>query len=564
MRALHRATLSLYTDLSPEGVLTRVVQAAKDLASARYAALGIPDGEGGLETFITLGMEEQTERAIPHRPLGMGLIGEMFRIGRSIRIPEIAEHPASIGFPPGHPIMHSFLGVPITAYGRSLGQIYLTDKIGAPAFDEEDQRLIEMLAAHAAAAIENARLHNQVLTSRKELAQRNEELALINTMATAVGSTMDLDTLLDTMLKRVIELFEAGVGEIHIRDEHEAGFSRAVHRGGQVPSLWKVDRFRPGQGLPGTVAKSGSPVWTNRLGPEAEQLSEDVVAAGLGTLVGVPLAGRGHVVGVLTLAFAGERSISESELGLLNAVGTGVGIAVENARLYRQARRLAVLEERERIGMDLHDGIIQSIFAVGLILDYARGLADESPAAVTERLSEAMDGLNAVIRDIRAYILDLQPARFDRTDLDEGLRLLLREFKANTLAETELRVDIEALNHLNRESSATLLHIAQEALGNAGKHARPARVEVALEHRNGQVVLTVQDNGRGFAIDQKQTTLGHGLSNMAERARQAGGEFEIASTPGSGTVVTARLPAPVLRKAARKGNSGRGKRAPAL
>jgi len=548
MRALHRATLSLYADLSPERVLQRIVQAARDLAGARYAALGIP-GEGGeLEMFITAGIDPEDARRIPHRPVGKGLIGEMQRVGRSIRVPEIADHPASIGFPPGHPPMHSFLGVPIAAFGRPLGQIYLTDKRDAPAFSEEDQQLIEMLAAHAAAAIENSKLHNQVVKSQAELSQRNEELGLINTMATAVGSTMDLDTLLDTMLQRVIDQFEAGVGEIFLREEMGASYARAVHRGSSVTSLWKVDRLRGAEGILGLVAKSGEPVWTNSLASEVEFLADEAIAAGLGTLVAVPLTARGQVVGVLSLGFSGQRSLSDSDLGLLTAVGAGVGIAVENARLYRQARRLAVLEERERIGMDLHDGIIQSIYAVGLTLEYTRMLVNDDPASVAPKLAEAVDGLNAVIRDIRAYILDLQPTRFDKGTLDEGLRLLLREFKANTLAETELNVDIEALEALNRESSAVLFHITQEALANAGKHARASRVVVNLQRRNARIELEVRDNGRGFSIDEKQSTLGHGLSNMSERARQAGGEFEIASSPGSGTVVTVRLPAMGKRK----------------
>jgi len=342
------------------------------------------------------------------------------------------------------------------------------------------------------------------------------------------------------------------VGEIFLREESGATFMRAVHRGSSAAALWRVDRFRGQEGILGLVAKSGEPVWTNSLASEAEYLAEEVVAAGLGTLVAVPLTSRGQVVGVLSLGFSGERAVSDSELGLLTAVGAGVGIAVENARLYRQARRLAVLEERERIGMDLHDGIIQSIYAVGLTLEYTRMLVQDDPVSVGPKLAEAVDGLNAVIRDIRAYILDLQPARFDKGTLDEGLRLLLREFKANTLSETELNVDVEALDGLTRDSSATLFHVTQEALANAGKHARPSRVAVSLRRRNARVELEVRDNGRGFSIDEKRSTLGHGLSNMSERARQAGGEFEIASSPGGGTVVTVRLPATGKRRMTEK------------
>lgn len=542
MRALHRATLRLYSDLSLEGVLQRIAHEAKELVAARYAALGIPDGHGGLETFMTLGLSEDEERRILHRPRGKGLIGEILRTGKSIRIPEIADHTKAAGFPKGHPRMHSFLGVPISAYGRSVGQIYLTDKVGAAEFSEEDQQLIEMLAAHAAAAIENARLHRQVLGSRAELGQRNEELALVNSLASAVGSSMELDELQDLMLERVIELFEAGAGEIFLREEQEGFFRLAIHRGPVPGAFWEGDHFHVGEGIVGSVAKSGKTVWTNDLTAEARFHREAVVQAGFRTLVAVPLTARGSVVGVLALAFLDERSITPNDMGLLEAVGAGVGIAVENARLYRQARRLAVLEERERIGMDLHDGIIQSIYAVGLTLEYTRMLIAEDPAGVLRRLEEAIYGLNAIIRDIRAYILDLQPARFQAASVGESLKLLVREFKANTLAEAELQMDEEALNEVDSESGAVLLHIAQEALANAGKHARATRVLVSVRRVDGRVALQVIDNGRGFNLRQKQVALGHGLSNMSERARQVGGEVEIVSSPGGGTTVTVRLP----------------------
>ncbi len=542
MRALHRATLSLYSDLSLDGVLQRIMQAAQELSGARYAALGIPGDKGDLEKFIFLGLSEEDAQKMAELPTGKGLLGEALRTGRSLRIPEISDDPSSIGFPPGHPHMRSLLGVPIAAYGRPLGHIFLTDKQNATEFSEEDQQLIEMLAAHAAAAIENARLHRQVLGSQAELTQRNEELALVNSMASAVGSSMDLDDLMEVMLERVTGLFEAAAGEIFLREEGENIFRLAIHRGLAPAAFWETDRFRVGEGIIGAVAETGKPAWSINLADEPRFLRKAVVEAGFGTLVAVPLTARGRVVGILSLAFLGERPISPNDLGLLEAVGAGVGIAVENARLYRQARRLAVLEERERIGMDLHDGIIQSIYAVGLTLDYARMLVREDPRDVASRLEEAIDGLNAVIRDIRAYILDLQPARFQKADLAEGLGTLIREFKANTLAEAELQIEPEVLGNLDRVTSAALLRIAQEALANAGKHAHASRVLVSLRQLDGRIALHVIDNGRGFDPRKRKTTLGHGLSNMSERARQVGGELEVASSPGEGTTVTVWLP----------------------
>jgi len=542
MRALHRATLALYTDLTLEGVLHRITQSAKELANARYAAIGIPDGKGGLETFVTIGMREEEVRRIPHHPVGKGLIGEILRSGQSLRVREISRHPAASGFPAGHPIMHSFLGVPIAAYGRPIGQIYLTDRSDAAEFTEEDQQLIELLAAHSAAAIENARLYRQVLRSQGELSQRNEELGLMNNLGSAVASSMDLDELLQTLLENVMGLFEARAGEIYLREENEGAFRLAIHRGEPGDSFWQKERFHIDEGVVGRVGKSGESIWTSELKGDPALVRASLMSAGVGTLVATPLTARGRVVGVLTLAFDGERPRNPNQLGLLAAVGAGIGISVENARLYRQARRLAVLEERERIGMDLHDGIIQSIYAVGLTLEYTRLMAKEDPEGVFPKIEEAIGGLNAIIRDIRAYILDLQPARFQMATLREGLEMLLREFKANTLVEADLKIEPEALESLGKDAASALFHIVQEALANAGKHAKASHIWVSITSDDGRVALHVIDNGRGFDLQRERAQLGHGLQNMDERARQVGGDFEVASSPGEGTTITVRLP----------------------
>lgn len=540
--ALHRATLSLYSDLSLDGVLQRITSAARELVNARYAALGIPDDQGGLETFIAQGMSDEEIKRIPHKPEGKGLLGEMIRMGVSIRIPEIGQHPRASGFPPGHPEMHSFLGVPIAAYGRVLGQIYLTDKLDAPAFTEQDQRLIEMLAAHAAAAIENARLYRQVITSESELSQRNEELELMNSLGTAVSSAMELDRLLEIMLERVMELFEAQAGEIFLQDVTSGVFQMAVHRGEAEQAFWEIDRFRRGEGFVGKVAETGKPMWTDNLAQEPRFLRRSVVEQGFNSMVSVPLTARGRVNGVLSLAFREKRPFAQRELGLLEAVGSGVGIAAENARLYRQARRLAVLEERERIGMDLHDGIIQSIYAVGLTLDYIRLLVGEAPAQAADRLALAIDGLNAIIRDIRAYILDLQPTRLQAGDLAESFERLVREFKRDSLVEADLRIDEGAVAKLDHEAGETLFHIVQEALANVAKHAHATRVWISLISDGQGISLQVIDNGRGFDIQRTPSALGHGMVNMAERASGIGGEYEVLSSPGEGTTITVHLP----------------------
>ncbi len=542
MRALHRATLSLYTDLSLDGTLRRIVQAARELTHARYAALGVPDGRGGLATFLTEGMADEEIARIPHPPVGRGLIGEIYRTGRSIRVPDLTKHPRAAGFPAGHPGMRSFLGVPISAFGRPVGQIYLTERIGADEFSEEDQSLIEMLAAHAAAALENARLYRQVREREEELAHRNRELELVNSLSTAVSTAVELEPLLQGILDRVVTLFGARAGEVFLRAEDQNEFALAVHRGTTEAAFWEVSRFRTGEGFMGQVAATGKAMWTSNLEQEPAFLRQSIVEAGFGTLISVPLVARAQVVGIMSLAFQGERPLRLEEIGLLEAIGAGVGVAVENARLYRQARRVAVLEERERIAMDLHDGIIQSIYAVGLTLDSAKLQLQTDRRQSEAGMAQAMDRLNEVIRDIRAYILDLQPSRVRMDDLEGALGRLANEFRANTKVETELLADASVARELDPAGRSAMFHISQEALANAAKHAHATHVWVSLRGEDGNAVLQVIDNGLGFPADRTPALLGHGLSNIVDRGHAVGANVEIVSSPGEGTTVTVRLP----------------------
>jgi two-component system sensor histidine kinase DevS len=241
------------------------------------------------------------------------------------------------------------------------------------------------------------------------------------------------------------------------------------------------------------------------------------------------------------MAFLGKRPFSDREKGLIEAVGTAVGVGIESSRLNRQAKRVAILEERERIGMDLHDGIIQSIYAVGLTLDSIRVMIRDNPDAALEHLESAIDTLNANIRNIRAYILDLQPSRMGGTEFEEGLARLSREFKANTLVEVDLHVEGEAIKNLPGTTSQNLLQIAQEALANVAKHAQASKVMLTVRQMDGYIYLQIIDNGHGFDLKKQPELLGHGLSNMEQRARQLGGEFDIVSSPGEGTSITIRL-----------------------
>ena len=365
--AFNEATLTITAELALDRVLQRVAHLARELVNARYAALGIPDGNNGLEQFLTSGMSEEEIARMGHPPEGKGLLGALLHSTTPIRLPRIADDPRSAGFGEPHPEMTSFLGVPIISKSALLGMLYLTDKIGADEFSKDDEQLIVMLAAHAA-------------------------------------------------------------------------------------------------------------------------------------------------------------------------------IAIENARLYQQVQRLAVLEERERIGMDLHDGIIQSIYAMGLTLEYCNLLLDEDPPAAKTQLRQAISGLNDVIRDIRSYILDLRPQRFQGKDLPSGLFELIRAFRANTLIQAELEVDMDGDVALLQTQAAGLFHIAQEALANIAKHAHARQVSVRLSRDKAHVTLAVRDEGRGFDPARVAAYEGHGLRNMDARARALGGKLLVESALGKGTIVKAIVP----------------------
>jgi signal transduction histidine kinase len=235
-------------------------------------------------------------------------------------------------------------------------------------------------------------------------------------------------------------------------------------------------------------------------------------------------------------------NFDERVLDLLLSIGTWTGLSIENVRFGRQTRRLAVLEERERIGMDLHDGIIQSIYAVGLALDYAKSTIEEDPPAARIKIDQAIEGLNTTIRDIRSYILDLRPRQLRGEDLMRGLEQLVEEFNANSRSRAILRGPKNGMEGLPTANATTLFHICQEALANSAKHSKGNLVEVRLLTSGQRVILEVKDDGIGFDVGKMSATLGHGLSNMNFRAQKVGGEVEINSEPGSGTTVLAWVP----------------------
>lgn len=547
LATLHRASLELVKDISLETLLERIAQLACEHVEAQYAAVGVLDEEGRLEKFITVGISAEEVKRMKHPPLGLGLIGALMDTAEAIRVANVLEDPRSIGFPPHHPKMITFLGVPLRLGDRQVGQIYLTNKKTGGEFSADDQRVIEMLASYAAVAVSNARFYHQITERDRKLTRRNENLGLVNEMASVLTSSDNIDQVLRNVLSRVLEHSRLDVGEFFLRQEDGQKLQLKLHQGDIVSHLWQQTEFQLGEGLVGSTAQSGqlTQVELKTLREKNSQnnglFHGDVIRGCLQQVICIPLSGGREALGVLCVASCAEEPLDDLEIQFLSSISSWVGMAIENLRLNMQQRKLAVLEERERIGMDLHDGIIQDIYAVGLTLEHARLLISENTQASRQRIEQAIDDLNSTIRDIRAYILDLRPRKLHEENLVDGLRRLIAEFRANTLIETTLQAPAQQLK-LPQSQAVALFHISQEALANIGKHSLARHVDISLWTTPERVLLEISDNGSGFDLSKTRLTLGHGLSNMQTRARNAGGELEISSEPGNGTTILVWVP----------------------
>lgn len=540
--ALHEASLELVKDISLDHLLERIVAVACEQADARYAALGVLDDDGKLVKFISVGLSETEIKRIAHPPIGRGLIAELMNTEVPLRVPVIQEHPRSVGFPTHHPRMISFLGVPIRAGELQLGQIYLTDKRGAPEFTPDDEKIIQMLAAYAAAAIQNARMVEQMRERDIALTRRNVDMALLNGIASTLTSSLELDEILNKTLGLVMNYMKVESGEIFLLDEDKTTLRMVLHRGEAAEAFWKRNLFKVGEGFIGLAAENREALVSYHLESDTRFMRDTVVKAGFHQIACIPLMSGENLMGVLSVATRHQEPLEERSVQLLTAVGTWAGLAIENARLHANVRRFAVLAERERIGMDLHDGIIQSIYGVGLTLENVFHSINDDPSNAKERVQQAIDGLNHVIRDLRSYILDLKPRQLGNDGLMNGLRRLVTEFRANTFAEVHLSGPEKELVHLPQEQALALFHICQEALANAAKHAQAKNVQITLWTTDERVLMEVHDDGKGFEMGKMSSAIGHGLANMQTRAHAVSGDLDISSVPGDGTTVLAWVP----------------------
>ncbi len=536
LEAVSQATLGIAQVGDLSETLQRIVDSARELLSANYAVLATFELGNLVQNFIFSGIDQETAAAIAHPPIGKGLLGALSDNRETIRLSNLSDHPQFTGFPVGHPQMSSFLGMPIEQGGVVYGRIYLADKQDAQSFTTSDERLLQLFVVHAAVAIQNAQLIESSQEQRWQLQQRNRQLAALNKATMAISSELTLDKVLQQIVDAARDLVDAQYAALGVANNQglldvfiDSGMPSEVSA--LIPHLPK------GLGLLGAIVKECKTIRIPRIADDPRSVGFPEGHPPMEPFLGVPVVAGGEVMGNLYLTNKLDADeFTRTDQDLVEMLAAHAAVAIQNARLYEQVGRLAIVEERTRIGMDLHDGIIQSIFAVGLTLESTKLSMHNNPDDADYLLGHAIEGLNATIRDIRNFILDLRPHRF-QGNLEQGLGRLVREFQANTMVAVSLSAQQEALTALSASVARSLFLTTQEALANIARHAKASQAFVTIEQQDDHIVLRISDDGQGFDMAAKNYSIGHGLANMRARAKDLNGTFKIESAPGKGTTV---------------------------
>lgn len=539
-RRLVKVGAALLSELDLEVVLRSVVEAARDLTGAEYAAIGVLDPDRReLERFIYLGIDDETRREIGPLPRGRGVLGELIRHPQPLRLADVDQHPHAYGFPPGHPPMHAFLGVPIAIRGEVYGNLYMTEKRGGGEFDEADEDAATTLAAWAAIAIENARLYT-ALSAREAETERSLRRAEASAdIARTVGGETDVGRVLELIVKRARALVEARTVLVLLRRAGRLTVAaRAGHIGPEIEELTipaddavfqAAMQERVSQHL-----EPGTPPSEARL---RERLGAEVALV-------VPLLFRGRAVGALV---ALDREVGDDfdqeDLYLLQAFAANAAIAVATAQSVEAERLQQQVEvaeaERRRWAQELHDGALQSLAAVRITLAAALQGSGEDRGEQIERAGEgAVESLENQITELSRLINDLRPAALERLGLLAALEALAEE--SGNRGGFDVATEIEIDGELTSDEERGVYRLVQEALNNVVKHAGAERATVAVKTAAGTVAIEVHDDGAGF--DTTAAGAGRGLLGMRERVETLGGTIDVDSRPGKGTTVTSTVP----------------------
>jgi signal transduction histidine kinase len=528
--ALLEAGLTLASELSLPIVLQRIVDLATQVTDARYGALGVIGQDGHLVEFVTTGISARRRRDIGPVPHGRGLLGYLISHPKPLRIAKIARHAKSVGFPAHHPRMTSFLGAPVLAMGKVYGNIYLTDKREAEEFSEEDELALVVLATQAGVAIANASLY-------EEMRRRERWLDALRDITSEILSGADADSLLTRIAEHARDLADAQSATI-ISPSSTPGELVVAAAVGERSSEMQGQSLPAARSISGEVMQSGKPLVVKDASAERKAYKPIIRTGRIGPAIFVPLRVRGRATGTLMVAnLKGGALFEERTVRLVETFADQASIAIEYARAQIEVRRLGLMDERERIAKELHDGIIQSLFAVGMGLQSAALMA--VAPATAERIESAVTELDRVIRDLRNYIFGLRPGILADVQLDQALRSLGEEVQARTQLAVDVKVDPN-LAALLSSRSHELVQLTREALSNVVRHSGAQHASISLTTRDSIGVLTIADDGEGF--DTRIDSSGFGLRNMRDRAGALGGKLRITSLAGKGTTLRVTLP----------------------
>lgn len=526
-QALVAAVLELSDDPTVDDLLRHLTQVAAELVGARYAALGVLDGSGSrrLRTFVTHGVDEATQQAIGRRPRGHGLLGHLIAGGDVLRLEEISEHPASLGFPPGHPPMRTLLGVPIRIRGEVFGNLYLSEKVDGSGFTEGDARLLEALGDAAGVAIGNAR-------ERRDAVRRERWLtAAAELTARVLRPDLEGDPV-QVVADRARELAGADAAWVVAGPDAEHLSVRAVS--GMPTDASSLPGLDLSSSIAGRVVRLGAPVVVEDLSLDerAVDVSAELGWAPLGQAVVVPLRSSSGIEGTLAVAWCRDREEQPDELdaSLPSLFAEQAALALHVARARRGMERLALLEERDRIARDLHDLVIQRLFAVGLSLQETLRLGTDAP--VSTRLDQAITDLDLTIGDIRRAIFGLGSGRRGN-DLRSGVEEVVERAATTLKFRPQLRVAGPIGLTVADDVAADVLAVLTEALSNVARHAHSSVCTVELDVTEG-VRLRVLDDGVGMPTEVRCES---GLANMRRRAATHGGRLRVRAPEAGGTEV---------------------------
>jgi signal transduction histidine kinase len=531
LRALFDATVALTSELSLDSLLQKLAETAASLTGARYSALGVIDEAGvGLERFVTTGIEPHVHEAIGDLPRGRGILGVLIREAHPLRLHDLREDPRAVGFPPNHPAMRSFLGVPIVLRGVAYGNLYLTEKEGGADFDEDDEELVALLSAQAAVAIENARLYESATGWSRQLESLQE-------ISSALVGELDLPRLLQLVVERLRDLLDARIVAIALPTPD--GLRVEAIAGDDTGELLHL--VLPRVSKAAAVLARGHSERVDAVLDDPEVVQEVARRFGAATGLYVPLLDRDGPIG---LVFAHDRRgrdprFTNADLRIAEHFGERAAVAVGLSRRIQRDSLRRVIEgqelERRRLARELHDETGQALTSVLLGLK-AVERADDVPGAV----AELRELVVATLQDVRRLAVELRPKALDDFGLDVALERLVATFHEATGIQVDLQSQLGD-QRVPSEVETTLYRIVQESLTNVAKHAGAHRVSILLVRRPGVVSVVVEDDGHGFTPEEEAQG-GMGLDGMRERVALLDGRLTVESGPGTGTSVVAEVP----------------------